>query len=260
MPLLVERVNAVFLATALPSCLLVLGDVLERHFREGALVQLLLASLHAACEVAFPRLQGPGLRDQAELAAALLALTDAFAVYTPWAMWTNDGLAPLLALAAAAARLRESDPVRQGLSLIAHLIATHQRAADESCITTDHMNAVHDVLRAQGAALTEGLVHALCDTCPSQHMRAVADCIGSLLVHPALTHDAKGWVAAAVCPESRGQPAGPGVEAVLLEDRQQVCSLASGGLRGRRLTSLLVDLGQIARGTNERDVLLSYEL
>jgi hypothetical protein len=258
LPALVPAVGAVFAATALPACTDVLAEALEVHFQDAGAVGVLLGALQAACAVAFPLLRGAQLRERGELAAGVLALGDAFAVYAPAALWPSPLLAPLLDLAAAALGLRESDPARAALSAVGHLLATHQRAADDTALTPAHLDAAHAALAAAGEALTRALLLALCDTCPRQHMRAAADCIRSLLAHPALAQQAAPWLAAACANHLLPSPAGA---ALTEEDCWQLRRLAAGGgLRGPRLVAMLVDFGLVARGQNTRDVLLAYEL
>lgn len=247
----------IFQATALPACLDVLGEALEQHFQEAAVVAALMQALLAACAVAFPRLQAD-LREQQLLAAAVLGLADQFAVYAPAELWTSPLLPPLLQLGCATVGLREVDPVARTLGLLGHVLGTHQRAADEDRLKQVHMDAAHAALAAQGEALVQSLLAALCDSCPRHLMRSAADCLRQTVLHPALGQQARGWVTAVL---ASGQLPGVAEGYLTADDCSTFASLAlSGSLRGPRFSALVVDFAQLARGQNTSDVLLAYEL
>lgn len=131
LPSVLPALGSIFGATALPACLDVLSNALEMHFQDAAVAEALASGLESACAVAFPLLQVE-LRERQALSAALLNLADQFAVYSPAQLWPRPLLGPLLRLAAAAAGLREVDPVANGVALVAHTAASLQRAADDS--------------------------------------------------------------------------------------------------------------------------------
>jgi hypothetical protein len=271
LPAVMPAVGEVFAATALPSCLDVLSEAVEIHFQDLRIVDQLLAGMSAACEAAFPALQGNGLRERGALAAALLGLADSFAVYAPAALWPSPLLSPLLELAiATVAQAREIEPSQRALSVLGHVVSTQEKAVGDfggPGICQSHIDAVHAVLITHGQSMVEALLRGLCDTCPRQSMRTAGDRLRSLLTHPIL-----------VAPNlagSHGQGVGYWLQAVVMSGQlpgcaegvltQETCSkfcslVLRGDLRAARLTGLLVDFGLIARREETADVLLAYEL
>lgn len=219
----------------------------------GKLVQL----ADTACTPAPPSLaQGEGgLREHPALVTSLLALAHSCAVYAPAQLCSSAALPLLVQLAAAAAGLREADPVSRALELLSRLAAT-QEGLDEEGLTQTHLDAVHAVLATQGEALTARLLAALCDTCPRHLMRNAADVLRKLLGHPTLGRAAAGWLAAAA---ASGQLPGAAGGYLTPEDCAKFASLAP-RLAGPRFNALLVDFGKLARGENTSDVLLAYEM
>lgn len=204
--------------------------------------------------VLIPQRDG-GMREHPALVAALLALAHNCAAYAPAQLWISAALPLLVQLAAAAAGLREADPVCRALELLSRLAATHE-GLDEEGLTQAHLDAVHGVLAAQGEALTARLLAALCDTCPRHLMRNAADVLRKLVGHPSLGRAAAGWLAAAA---ASGQLPGAADGYLTPDDCATFASLAP-RLAGPRFNALLVDFGKLARGENTSDVLLAYEM
>lgn len=201
-------------------------------------------------------LQGEGLREHPALVSSLLGLAFQCAVYAPAHLWASPALPLLLQLAAAAARLRETDPVSHALELVGKVVGAHRAAEEDEGVTQAHLDAVHAVLAGQGEALTAALLAALCDTCPRHLMRPAADCLRKLLVHPTLGQAARGWLAAAA---GSGQLPGVAGGYLSADDCSTFVALAP-GLQGLRFNALVVDFGLLARGQNTSDVLLAYEM
>ena len=278
-------VGAVFAATALPSCLDVLAEAVEIHFQDAGVIAQLLEGMRVACDTAFPLLQGDGLRERGPLAAALLGLTDSFAVYSPTSLWPSPLLPHLLGLATALlAQAREVEPVARALSVFGHVLATTLENQGDDVVGLSHIHAVYAVILSQGQSMVVSLLRALVDTCPRQLMRTAADRLRLLMHHPALlphhhhhhhyavdgeNGHANGngnqmmgmgmvWVQAAVM---SGQLPGVAEGVLTRETCEKFCSLACGdSLRAARLTALLVDFGLVARREESADVLLGYEL
>jgi hypothetical protein len=269
LPAVMPAVGAVFAATALPSCLDVLAEAVEIHFQDLSIIDQLLAGMGAACEAAFPALQGNGLREHGALAAALLGLADSFAVYAPAALWPSPLLPPLLELAiATVAQAREIEPSTRALSVIGHIVSIQERAVGDfggPGISQGHIDAVHAVLVSHGQSMVEALLRGLCDTCPRQSMRTAGDRLRSLLTHPILvasgSHGGQGvgfWLQAVIM---SGQLPGCAEGLLTQETCAKFCSLVlNGNLRAARLTGLIVDFGLIARREETADVFLAYEL
>jgi len=269
LPAVMPAVGVVFAATALPSCLDVLAEAVEIHFQDLSIIDQLLAGMGAACEAAFPALQGNGLREHGALAAALLGLADSFAVYAPAALWPSPLFPPLLELAiATVAQAREIEPSTRALSVIGHVVSIQERAVgDLGGISQSHIDAVHAVLISHGQSMVEALLRGLCDTCPRQSMRTAGDRLGSLLSHPTLVASKSNgrqgqgvgfWLRAVVM---SGQLPGCAEGLLTQETCAKFCSLVlSGNLRAARLTGLIVDFGLVARREETADVLLAYEL
>ncbi|KAL4452382.1 hypothetical protein ABPG75_008044 [Micractinium tetrahymenae] len=249
-------ISALFAATAMPNCLDVVSEALEMQHEQPVVAGAAIHALAAACDTAMPALQGGGgLREHPALVSSLLALAHNCAVYAPAQLWSSAALPLLVQLAAAAAGLREADPVTRALELLSRLAATHE-GLDEEGVTQAQLDAVHGVLAAQGEVLTARLLAALCDTCPRHLMRNAADVLRKLLGHPALGRAAAGWLAAAA---ASGQLPGAADGYLTSDDCASFASLAP-QLAGPRFNALLVDFGKLARGENTSDVLLAYEM
>jgi hypothetical protein len=271
LPAVMPAVGAVFAATALPLCLDVLAEAVEIHFQDLHIVEQLLSGISAACEAAFPALQGNGLRERGALAAALLGLTDSFAVYAPAALWPSPLLSPLLELAiATVATAREIEPSTRALSVIGHVVSIQEKAVGDfggPGISQSHIDAVHAVLISHGQSMVDALLRGLCDTCPRQSMRTAGDRLRSLLTHPILVASGSNggqgqgvgfWLQSVVM---SGQLPGCAEGLLSQETCLKFCSLVlRGNLRAARLTGLIVDFGLIARREETADVLLAYEL
>jgi hypothetical protein len=271
LPAVMPAVGCVFAATALPSCLDVLAEAVEIHFQDLNIVNQLLAGMNAACEVAFPALQGDGLRERGALAAALLGLADSFAVYAPAALWPSPLFPPLLELAiATVAQAREIEPSTRALSVIGHVVCIQEKAVGDfggPGISQSHIDAVHAVLISHGQSMVEALLRGLCDTCPRQSLRTCGERLRSLLTHPILiapnlaVSNGQGvgvWLQTVVM---SGQLPGCAEGLLTQETCLKFCSLVlSGNLRAARLTGLIVDFGLVARREETADVLLAYEL
>ena len=259
LPSVLPIVGAVFRSTAFPVCLDVLSEAIEIHFQNAEVVQGLVGAMLEACEVAFPLLvdKETVLGSRSTLAASMLGLGDNFAVYAPASLWTSPALPSMLGLAGFAASAREEEPVLRALSFLGHVISTQERVADDFTLGQVHnLEAIHTALALAGSSLTADLLHALCNTCPRSHMRKAADRLRALLTHPALATESREWFLAAakdVAASSDG--------AVAPADCATFCRLAlRENLRAPRMSSLFVDFGLMARGEEDADVLLAYEL
>lgn len=202
-----------------------------------------------------PCLQGEGLRDRPALVGALLGLAHHCALYAPDQLYASPALPLLVQLAAAAARLREADPVQHGLELLSRLAGAGEGGEEDSAGEAP-LGAVRGVLAASGEAVVGGLLAALCDTCPRHLMRNAADVLRKLLAHRALGGAAAGWLRGAA---TSGVLPGCSDGYLAADDCATFAALAP-GLAGPRFNALLVDFGLLARGQNTADVLLAYEM
>lgn len=256
LPELCPLVATIFQTTYVPSALDVISEIIEMHFENAEMMNGIMQMSLSAFQEAFTMLGAKGLESNQALVIALMEIAYTFLVYCPHCLMDCGALGSFLDLAIASLASKESDAVVSTMQFLSY-IPTLANCDDLADKRTSMI--IIEEFTQRGGVITEALLHALCESSPRQNMRSVANLIRTILVQQNFKDMSMKWLHESL--------QSPKIHKLCFHSQsdESFCAkfyqlATSRTLRPQRLACLILDFGLIARGEEDVDVLLSYEL
>ena len=247
-------INLVFQTAIVPSALSVLSEMIEIQYKEDHVRMDIFNLTQASFQKAFQVLQQEGIAGKSALVSSLLEVGYAFMVYSPSSIIEMGSLEPFLDLATVALASREPEVVIHAIQLLEYVPAV----CSPDDVISEHMAAsISQIFLNKSPRILHASLICLCDSCPRQKMRSIANLIKAILIPAA--EQGKEWFASALNSPEMALIAGD-----VLSDSDNKARMyqlvTSGRLRPQRLSALLMDIALIIKREEELDALISYEL